>query len=95
MFNILQLRARYTAPVLDGQILSRMMDFDEDDFANDEQKDKETDTKMDMNTASGFAYLLILTGNTATALRSWEKFENTTTMLERLTKRLRYPSKEK
>jgi hypothetical protein len=91
MLDILQLRARYTAPVLDGQILARMMDFNEDEFTYVEHNDK----NMDINTASGFAYLLILTGKVATAFKAWGKFEITTAMLECLTKRLRYPNKEK
>jgi len=94
MFDILQLRARWTTPVMDKQILAKMMDYDEDDFANEEPKDTETDAKTNMNDASGFAYLLILTGNAATALKSWGKFKTTAIMLERLTKRLRYPIKQ-
>jgi hypothetical protein len=76
MFDILQLRARYTAPVLNRQILARMMDYDKDDFTYEDYNDK----NMDMNIASGFAYLLILTGKAATAFKAWGKFESTMTM---------------
>jgi hypothetical protein len=91
MYDILQLLARFTTPVLTGQILSSMMDFNEDKLTNEDCNNTETD----MNSASGFAYLLILTGKAATAFQTWGRFKSTTIMLECLTKRLRYPKIEK
>ena len=94
MINILQLRARWTAPVMDKRILAKMMDFDEDEFTNEDPNDTKSDKFMNMNDASGFAYLLLLTGKAATALKAWGKFQSTDHMLERLTRRLRYPIRQ-